>query len=492
MSLPPSDGQPAPADPAARRGIPRRMWLPLGALTLALSAIYLLLDIAIDPVLLSHAAQAGHLPLLLVSPITGFVVSSFFLIELELKRSRVEKVLNVLGGLLSSPLLPIVSIAWVESHMPDRQVARMVAIGFGLSLIGLVLFTPSLAYGLHVARQRNATTDSNSDAHSDLQSVGLRPAIWIAASAWSFLLVAAIIYAMWSTLTSSTLDSGLFVPLAIFACAFIIVMVTFFWLWFRARRYARQTGDAVLLFSTGQFSSTHTASQRAEVPPDERPRWGIALSAGLGLVAFSVLTSTVLDRHLIQSSFIDGNPPWFIWILIPLACWMGVFSASARRYEPARFRQLLAAATAFVVAGDAMLIDVTHPRHAIVPPVGLLAIAVPCSTLGVLICRSLLLHPVWEVNTDPNVAMPLDPAPSHESAVAGSQRQPQFAPHLMLLQPLLIVIAHLVFYSDAAIRREWGAFALGAMGISMTFTLLAVVRADLPQRQANSPVKKVS
>ncbi|HEX8037179.1 MAG TPA: hypothetical protein VF510_25215 [Ktedonobacterales bacterium] len=52
------------------------------------------------------------------------------------------------------------------------------------------------------------------------------------------------------------------------------------------------------------------------------------------------------------------------------------------------------------------MIDITQPRYAIVPPLGLLAIAVLCSAFGALICRSLLLHPMWEGNTEPNGAMP--------------------------------------------------------------------------------------
>lgn len=491
MSEPPFTTPPASANALARRGFTRRNALLIVLMTLALSASYLLIDIALDPALLPHAARAGRLPVLLVLVGVGFVLSLGVRMELETKRSRVEKALNVLAGLLSSPAFPIWSMAWIETNLPNLQAIEVAATGFGLLLIGLVLCIPSLAYGLQMARQRNATTDSVSGAHSDLQIVGLRSAIWIAASAWSFLLVVAITYAMWSTLTSSMLDSRLFVPLAIFASAFIIVMVTFFWLWFRARRYARQTGDAVLLFSTGQFSSTRATSQRVMAPPEERPRWSIALLLGLGLIVLSLLTFTVLDFNFIQSVFSEDGQQWRIVLLFPFFSWAGFHRVSVRRYQPARFWRMFVAAALFVVAGAALLLDMTHPHHSIVPPIGLLAIAVLCSTLGVLICRSLLLRPMWEGNIDPNGALSPDFAQPHEATLAGGQKRPHAAPYVMLVQPLLFVAAHLFAYGDAAMRKESG-IALIVVSLSILFSLAVVVNTDMPLPQAQRPAKQGS
>lgn len=484
MSLPTGDMQAAPATTAIRPRFTKWDWVRVGVLTLLLSAGYLVIDIALDPALLPHAARAGRLLVLLFLVSIGFFLSWGIIYELHAKRSRVERTFNVLFYLLAGPTFPIWSIVWLDPYQPNIRYASMMFTGFGLGAIGLTPFGLSLVYGLLMARGRYTSEDmyAGRGVPGREEVVGLGSLAWTATYIWLLATVAASIYGMWLALTNPLDNASLLMSFVILFSALVLAIGGIGWIWWHAGRYARQTGDAALLVSTTVPTAKRAMPARVVVPPDERPRWGISLLVGLGLVAVSLLTFAVLDWNLVQSSFSYGNPPLSTLILIPGLCWIGIFSASARHYQPARFRRLLAAAAAFVVAGNAMLIDVTHPSHAIVPPLGLLAFAVPCSTLSVLICRSLLLHPMVEVNTEPYAATPLDPAPVHETATTNDQIHPPIARHLVLLQPLLIVVAHLLFYGDAAIRGEWGAFALGSMAFSMTLTLLAVVRTDLPQK----------
>lgn len=489
MSLPPVTMPPVSATTVRRRGISRRNALWLLLLTLALSAAYLLIDIALDPSLLPHAARAGRLPVLLLLVGFGFFMGFCILVEVEAKRSRVERTLNLLSILLLGPMMPIWSIAWLDSFLPNMRYGTFAATGMGIADIGFIPCVLSLLYGLRAARRRHETEAAHAarGVPAREQVVGFELLVLAATVIWLLVVVSASIYGTWLALTNASDDATLFLSFALVGGAFVVVVVPFFWLLRRTRHYARQVGDIALLASTTVPSAKRAAQQRVVVPPDERPRWGIELLVGLGLLAFSSVTFAVLDFD----AYAVGSRHWIYATFIPILAWMGLHRASARRYQPVRFWRLLVAAAAFVVAGDAMWLDRTHPRHSIVPSLGLLAITMLFSTLGVLICRSLLLHPMWEGNAGSQGAIASHLPTSQGATVAGGQKRPRIANHV-LLQPLLFVVDHLLAYGDAAILKDWEPYVFLAAGQTIIFILAAVVSTDMPRRQTRRPATRAS
>lgn len=503
MSEPPATTPPVSTTTVIRRGITRRNALLIVLVTLALSVAYLLIDIALDPALLSHAARAGRLPVLLVLVGFGFSMGFGILLEVEAKRSRVERALNLLSILLLGPMLPIWSIVWLDPFQPNIRYAGVMFTGFGLGTIGFTLFGLSLLYGLLMARGRYTSEGSYAErgVPGREEIVGLGSLVWVATGVWLLAVVSASIYGMWLSLTNPLDNATLLMSFTVLCSALVLsmvgvgwIMVGVGWIWWHTGRYARQTRDTALLASTTVPSAKRAEPQHIVVPPDERPRWGINLLVGLGLVAVSMLTFAVLDFHYVQSANVNGTPGWLISWLISLFpaffSWTGLHRASARRYQLERFQRLLVAAAMFVIAGDALMIDITQPRYAIVPPLGLLAIAVLCSTFGALICRSLLLYPMWEGNTEQNGAMLPMPAASYGAPVAGGQKRPRAAPYLVLLLPLLFVVEHLLVYGDASVREDWERLAFSMVMPSVVGALASVVDTDMPQRRAQRPAKK--
>ncbi|HEX8037180.1 MAG TPA: hypothetical protein VF510_25220 [Ktedonobacterales bacterium] len=125
MSLPPRDMQAASEKTATSFRITNRDALLVMLLTLALSGTYLLIDIALDPALLPHAARAGRFLVMLILVGVGYFMSLGVLIEAHAKRSRVERTLNLLSILLLGPMLPIWSIVWLDPYLRLSPYSRL-------------------------------------------------------------------------------------------------------------------------------------------------------------------------------------------------------------------------------------------------------------------------------------------------------------------------------------------------------------------------------
>ncbi|HEX8037178.1 MAG TPA: hypothetical protein VF510_25210 [Ktedonobacterales bacterium] len=84
------------------------------------------------------------------------------------------------------------------------------------------------------------------------------------------------------------------------------------------------------------------------------------------------------------------------------------------------------------------------------------------------------------------------PAASYGAPVAGGQKRPRAAAHLVLLLPLLFVVEHLLVYGDASVRKDWERLVFTVVMPSVVGALATVVNTDMPQRQAGRAVKKGS
>lgn len=491
MSLPPSDMQAVSDKTATRPRFTKRDWVRVGVLALFLSAGYLAIDIVLDPALLPHAARAGRLPVLLLLVGIGFFLSLAIVFELRAKRTRVEWVLNLLCCLSLGSVFPIVAIVWLDPYQPNARNGSVVFTALGLSAIGLTLFGLALVYGLSSAHRRysreGAYAESGVPGREEV--VGLGSLVWAATGVWFLAVVSASIYAIWLALTSPFDNAPLPMPFVIVCSALVLSISGLGWIWWYAGRYARRTGDAALLAST-KVPSARRATQRVVVPPDERARWGMSLLVGLGILAFALVTFAVLDLDFIQSTYADGTQRWMIATIYPLYCWIALHRATARRYPPARFRRLLVAAAAFVAALDATEIAIYHLTNANVPPLGLLAISVLFSTLGVLICHSMLLHPMRAMNTEPPGTAPPDSVVSRATTTVGGQKRPRVVPYLLLLLPLCFAAEHLPALGAVSVGEEW-AHDVFIVVWQFTFAALVfVVDTDMPRRQAQRPARK--
>ncbi len=489
MSLPPATTPPVSATTATRPRFTIWEWVWVVVLTLLLSTSYLTIDIVLDPALLPHAARAGRLPVLLFLVSDGFFLSVAIVFELRAKHLRFEWVLNLLCCLSVGLVFPIVAIVWLDPYQSNARNGSVVFIALGLSAIGLTLFGLALVYGLRSAHRRY----SRERAHAESgvpgreEVVGVGSLVWAATGVWFLAVVSASIYAIWLALTSPFDNASLPMPFIIVCTALVLSIGGLGWIWWYAGRYARRMGDATLLASTTVPSARRAATQRLVVPPDERPRWGISLLVGLGLVAVSLVTLAALA---FRSTYADGSQRWIFAAVYPLYCWMGIHRASARRYQPERFWRLLVAAAAFVVALDATEIAIYHLPNANVPPLGLLTISVLCSTLGVLICHSMLLHPMRAMNTDFTGTAPPDSVVAGATTIVGGQKRPRVVPYLLLLLPLCFVVEHLPALGAASVGEE-RAHDVFIVVWNFTFAALAtVVNTDMPRRQVQRPARK--
>jgi hypothetical protein len=197
------------------------------------------------------------------------------------------------------------------------------------------------------------------------------------------------------------------------------------------------------------------------------------LATGIGLAALSLLTFVVLDEYVVRGIFAGDQSSWTLWLACPVLCLIGLVQASAQHYPRRSYRRLLVAAGAFVLAGDTLFLDYSHPVHAIVPAPVLLILSVLFALIGVLTCRALLLS---QQSTGDAQHRPLH------------RRDPLFL-LISTVAPLLllIVLAHLFSYGARPIHRDWAEIALFVTMILMAACLAADPRAVLTTTPDSPP-----
>lgn len=250
MSLLPSPMQAAPATTAARPRftIWERIWVVV--LTPLISLGYLRIDIKLDPALLPHSILARSGPVLLLLVGVGFVLSWATVYELRTNRSRLERWLNRFCYHFLGPVLPIMAIVWIDPYQPSILYASMFFYCFGLAAIGMTPFGLSLVVGMLMARKRQA---SKSAAEHGMpggeETVGLGPLTWAATGIWLLATFSASVYGMWLAQANPYDNASLLMSFVIICSAIVLGSAGLGWIWWCAVRYARQTGDAVLLAS---------------------------------------------------------------------------------------------------------------------------------------------------------------------------------------------------------------------------------------------------
>lgn len=445
----------------------RRQVLTFAVLTIPSSGAFLLLDLALDPALLDRMWRTGHTAGLLW--ILG--VASFWCLgllayaERRVPRARLEHALNLLGWALCGAFFAIISIAVLDDPgLPNVRYLSLAVLGFSCGVLGHLAFVWSLAVSLRAARVRQMQAAARVGPATPEQPapVGGGFVRWVIAIVWSVVVLAVTAYAAVLAQTHSLDLPALLRAAAVLGMVYVTALGALGWMLHRAQRYAQATDDVVLRATVGSRRErrlTPSTTQTAALAPDLKVRWPIVLATGIGLAALSLLALVVLDLYVVRGLFSGSQLSWTLWLACPVLCQMGLLQASARRYPQGRYRRLQFAAGAFVLAGDTLLLDGTHPVHVIVPAPALLILSVLFALAGVLTCRTLLLSQMSDQDAH------------HRPRL---RRDPLFLLILTVVPlPLLIVLAHLVSYGARPVHRGWAEIAFFVAVTLMTMCLAA-------------------
>jgi hypothetical protein len=459
------------AAPASWR-LTGRQWPTLAVLTVPVAGAFLLLDLALDPALLDGMWRTGRTTNLLLFLGVAFFCGVGASYELHLPKSRLEHALTLLGVALGGAFFAIISLVLFNfgPRLPNLRLLSLAVLGFSCVVLAHLSFIWSLAVALRVAHVRHRQDAvPGGPARPDYPAlVGLEFVRGVISVLWSVVVLAVTGYAAAIAQMRSVDPPALLRAAILLGAVYVTALGALGWMVHRVQQDARTTGDEILLARVQSWRERFLAPappRAAPLAPDLKIRWPIVLATGLGLAALSLLAFVVLDGYVVHGIVSGRQSSWALWLGGPFFCLMGLVQASARRYPRRRYRRLLFAAGAFVLAGDALLLDRTHPVHAIVPAPALLSLSGLFALVGVLTCRALVLsrHSAGDALHRPR-----------------HRRDPLFLLVSMVVPlPLLIVLAHLFAYGAPPVQQDWAALAYVGAPMLMMLCLVADPRALL-------------